>query len=42
MPIHYDKRDDHIVVITIDRPEAQNSLDLYHFRDLAKAWKDFR
>jgi enoyl-CoA hydratase len=42
VPIHYDKRDDHIVVITIDRPEARNSLDLYHFRDLAKAWKDFR
>ena len=42
MPIHYDPRDDHIVVITIDRPEARNSLDLYHFRDLAKAWKDFR
>ena len=42
MPIHYDKRDDHIVVITIDRPEARNSLDLYHFRDLAQAWKDFR
>jgi enoyl-CoA hydratase len=42
MPIHYEKRDDHIVVITIDRPEARNSLDLYHFRDLAKAWKDFR
>ena len=35
------KRDDHIVVITIDRPEAKNSLDLYHFRDLAKAWRDF-
>lgn len=42
MPIHYEKRDDHIVVITIDRPEARNSLDLYHFRDLAGAWKDFR
>jgi enoyl-CoA hydratase len=42
MPIHYDKRDDHVVVITIDRPEARNSLDLYHFRDLAAAWKDFR
>jgi enoyl-CoA hydratase len=41
VPIHYDKRDDHIVVITIDRPEAKNSLDLYHFRDLAKAWRDF-
>jgi enoyl-CoA hydratase len=42
VPIHYDKRDDHIVVITIDRPEARNALDLYHFRDLAGAWKDFR
>lgn len=42
MPIHYQKRDDHIVVITIDRPEARNALDLYHFRDLAGAWKDFR
>jgi enoyl-CoA hydratase len=42
VPIHYERRDDHIVVITIDRPEARNSLDLYHFRDLAKAWRDFR
>ena len=37
MTIHYDKRDDHIVVITIDRPEARNALDMYHFRDLANA-----
>ena len=29
-------------VITIDRPEASNSLDLYHFRDLAEAWRRFR
>jgi enoyl-CoA hydratase len=42
VPIHYERRDDHVVVITIDRPEARNSLDLHHFRDLAKAWKDFR
>jgi enoyl-CoA hydratase len=41
VPIHYEPRDDHILVITIDRPEAKNSLDLYHFRDLAKAWRDF-
>ena len=27
MPIHYDPRDDHILVITIDRPEAKNALD---------------
>jgi enoyl-CoA hydratase len=42
MPIHYEPRDDHVVVITIDRPERKNALDLYHFRDLAKAWRDFR
>jgi enoyl-CoA hydratase len=42
MTIHYEKDDEHIVRITIDRPEARNALDLYHFRDMAKAWKDFR
>jgi len=41
MPIHYEKNDEHIVVITIDRPEAKNACDIYHFRDLAKAWRDF-
>lgn len=42
MPIHYEKNDDHVVLITIDRPERRNALDMYHFRDLAGAWKDFR
>ena len=42
MPIHYEKSDDHIVLITIDRPEAKNALDLYHFRDLAAAWRTFK
>ncbi len=42
MPIHYEQRDDHVVVVTIDRPEAKNALDLYHFRDLANAWRRFR
>ncbi len=42
MPIHFQRQDDHIVLITIDRPERKNSLDLYHFRDLAQAWRDFR
>jgi enoyl-CoA hydratase len=48
MPIHVERHPqgleglEHVVLITIDRPEAKNSLDLYHFRDLAKAWKDFR
>lgn len=42
MPIHYQLGDDHVAVITIDRPEARNALDIYHFRDLANAWKRFR
>ena len=42
MPIHYQAEGDHLLVITIDRPERKNSLDLHHFRDLARAWRDFR
>jgi enoyl-CoA hydratase len=42
MPIHYQAEDGHLLVITIDRPQRKNALDLYHFRDLAKAWRDFR
>lgn len=42
MPIHYESDDEHVVLITIDRPEARNALDMYHFRDLAGAWKRFR
>lgn len=42
MPIRYEPRDDHLLVITIDRPERRNALDLHHFRDLAAAWRDFR
>ncbi len=48
MAIHYEQHPgggsglEHVVLITIDRPEAKNSLDLHHFRDLANAWKDVR
>lgn len=48
MPIHYEKHPqgaaglEHVVLITIDRPDSRNSLDMYHFRDLAGAWKDVR
>ena len=42
MPIHYTKDEEHIVRITIDRPETRNALDLYHFRDLAAAWRSFK
>src|SRR5215213_5446057 len=42
MPIHYDQLEGHVARITIDRPEARNSLDLHHFRDLANAWRRFR
>jgi enoyl-CoA hydratase len=41
--IHYELRDDgHIALITIDRPETRNALDLRHFADLANAWRRFR
>ena len=33
---------EHAVLITIDRPEARNSLDLHGFRDLAGAWRELR
>ena len=45
MPIHYELgggRDaEHVVLITIDRPEAKNACDLEHFHQLAQAWKRF-
>jgi enoyl-CoA hydratase len=41
MTIHYDTGDDHIVRITIDRPEARNSLDMEHFAQLRGAWERF-
>lgn len=40
MPIHYE-HDDHVVTITIDRPERRNALDLDHFEALAEAWHRF-
>ncbi|MCB1002646.1 MAG: enoyl-CoA hydratase/isomerase family protein [Acidimicrobiales bacterium] len=42
MPIHYELGDDHVALVTIDRPETRNALDMYHFRDLAAAWRRFR
>ncbi len=42
MPIHYDQPEKHLAVIRIDRPEKRNALDLYHFRDLAAAWRRFK
>jgi enoyl-CoA hydratase/carnithine racemase len=36
------ERNGHVVTITINRPEAHNSLDMEHFRDLAQAWAEFR
>jgi enoyl-CoA hydratase len=41
MAIHYEK-DGHVITITIDRPEARNSLDLEHFGRLADAWVRYR
>ena len=45
MPVHYElgARPDaeHVVLITLDRPEAKNACDLEHFHQLAQAWKRF-
>jgi enoyl-CoA hydratase len=41
MPVHYQPGDDHIVRITIDRPEARNALDMEHFAQLRMAWERF-
>jgi enoyl-CoA hydratase len=41
MTIHYELDDEHIVRITIDRPEARNSCDMEHFKLLREAWERF-
>ena len=41
MSIDYETGDDHIVTITINRPEARNSLDMEHFFGLRSAWDRF-
>jgi enoyl-CoA hydratase len=41
MTIHYQPGDEHIVHITIDRPEARNALDMDHFAQLRMAWDRF-
>ena len=35
-------REEHIALITIDRPEARNSADMEHFKLLRGAWERFR
>jgi enoyl-CoA hydratase len=42
MAIRLDQPIPHVLQITIDRPERKNAFDLYHFRDLARAWHDYR
>jgi enoyl-CoA hydratase len=41
MSIDYVTGDDHVVTITINRPEARNSLDMEHFFHLRLAWERF-
>src|SRR5215510_1811978 len=41
MPIHYEQDDEHVVLITIDRPEARNAADMEHFKLLREAWERF-
>ena len=41
MSIDYVTGEDHVVTITINRPEARNSLDMEHFFRLRSAWEQF-
>ena len=41
MAVHYVLDDEHIVLVTIDRPEARNSADMEHFKLLREAWERF-
>jgi enoyl-CoA hydratase len=41
VPVHYEPDGDHVVRITIDRPEARNSCDMEHFKLLREAWERF-
>jgi enoyl-CoA hydratase len=41
VPVHYELGEDHVVWITIDRPEAMNSMDMDHFAQLRRAWDRF-
>ncbi len=42
MAIHYQQDSEHVVLITIDRPEARNAADMEHFKLLREAWDRFR
>ena len=41
MSVDYVAGDDHVVTITINRPEARNSMDMEHFYQLRRAWDRF-
>src|SRR5499427_2041693 len=41
VPIHYEQDEEHVVLITIDRPEARNAADMAHFKALREAWDRF-
>jgi enoyl-CoA hydratase len=41
MSIDYVTGNDHVVTITINRPEARNSMDMEHFFQLRSAWDRF-
>ena len=36
------ERDGRLAVVTIDRPEAMNALDMAHNQELEKVWEEFR
>ncbi len=42
MAVHYERDSEHVVLVTIDRPEARNSADMEHFKLLRECWDRFR
>ena len=41
MPIEFHKMDDHIALVTINRPDAMNCLNLEDLEELGRVWTDF-
>ena len=36
------KKENHLAIVTIDRPETMNALDMAHNAELDRVWAEFR